>query len=370
MLTYCTNIHTGEGWQEVQAGIHANVPLVRDGVTASGDDDAGLFPLSIWISGRAAREIDEQSADRFLAWCDANRCRVRSINGFPHGAFHGVRVKEQVYLPDWRDPERLAYTVRLAHHLARWLPAGEEGVISTVPLGFKAAGSDWSAARTHLLAALDALDEVAQRTGKHIVLALEAEPACVLETTDEVIRFFESLRLPPERARHLGICFDCCHHAVQFERPAESLRHLAAADVRIAQAHVTCALRVPGGELERLAPFSEPVYLHQTVGRRTDGTLLRYADLPEALAAGVDGPGIDEWRVHFHVPVFAETLGECTTTRPDLEELLGAIEPDVPLVVETYTFGVLPPELQTVTVAESVVRELQWVQANRRARGR
>ena len=40
--------------------------------------------------------------------------------------------------------------------------------------------------------------------------------------------------------------------------------------------------------LERLAPFSEPVYLHQTVGRRTDGKLLRFTDLPEALAAGVD----------------------------------------------------------------------------------
>ena len=366
MLTYCTNIHTGEGWQEVRSGIMANVPLVQDGLRAgSGSDDGEPFPLSIWISGRAARELDERGAQEFLAWCDAHHLCVRSINGFPHGAFHGVRVKEQVYLPDWRDPERLAYTERLARLLAIWLPPGKTGVISTVPIGFKAAGSDWSAARDNVLAALDSLDAIAQRTGREIVLALEAEPACVLETTPEVIGFFESLHLPPARARHAGICFDCCHHAVQFERPAESLAQLVDAGVRVAQAHVTAALRVPGGELERLAPFSEPVYLHQTVGRRTDGTLLRYTDLPEALAAGVDGRGIDEWRVHFHVPVFAARLGDCTTTQPELQEMLGALAPDVPLVVETYTFGVLPPELRKATVAESVVRELAWVRDQR-----
>ena len=56
-----------------------------------------------------------------------------------------------------------------------------------------------------------------------------------------------------------------------------------------------------------------------------DGTLVRFADLPEALAAGVDGHGIDEWRVHFHVPVFAARLGDCTTTQPQLEEMLDAI---------------------------------------------
>jgi hypothetical protein len=368
MLTYCTNIHPGEGWEEVTAGIFANVPGVRDALAADGD--AAPFPLSIWISGRAAAELDDRRAEAFLAWCDAERCQVRSINGFPFGAFHGVRVKERAYLPDWRDPERLAYTTRLARLLARWLPAGQTGVISTVPLGFKASG-DWSAARRHVLDAVQAIDRVSQDTGKQIVLALEAEPACMLETSDEVIRFFDALALPAGLQRHLGICFDCCHHAVEFESPAESLRALFAAGVPVAQAHVTAALRVRGGELERLAPFSEPVYLHQAVARRDDGALLRFADLPLALASGLDGRHIDEWRVHFHVPVFAGTLGDCTTTQPELIEMLGVLPSSVPLVVETYSFGVLPAELQTATVAESVIRELRWVRAQRsRADGR
>ena len=369
MLTYCTNIHPGESWDEVQAGITGNVPKIARALSTG--EASSLFPLSIWLSGRAAREIEAGGSAAFVEWCRANQCQIRSINGFPFGAFHGVRVKEQAYLPDWRDPERLSYTELLANILAGWVSGDEPGVISTVPLGFKGPSgysgthSDWSLARTHLVRALESFDRIAQRTGKEIILALEAEPGCQLETSMEVIQFFEELRLPANLSRHLGICFDCCHQAVEFERPAESLRLLADAGVRVAQAHVTAALRVPGGELARLERFSEPTYLHQTVGRRTDGSLVRFADLPHALAAGIDGSGIDEWRVHFHVPVFARTLGECETTQPELEQMLGALSPDVPLVVETYSFGVLPPELQARTVADSVIRELQWVRDHR-----
>lgn len=367
MLTYCTNIHPGESWDLIEAAVREHVPRVHAALAAGDEGAPSSFPLSLWISGRAVREIDERRAAEFLEWCGANACHVRSINGFPFGTFHGERVKERAYLPDWRDSERLAYTERLARLLALWLPADEAGVISTVPLGYKEAG-DWSAARRNVVLALESLDRVAQDTGKELVLALEAEPGCILETSTEVIRFFEELRLPAHLARRAGICFDCCHQAVEFERPAESLRLLAAAGVRVAQAHVTAALRVPGGELESLERFSEPVYLHQTVARRTDGTLARFADLPEALAAKIDGRGIDEWRVHFHVPVFAEKLGDCTTTRPDLEEMLRVLPSTVPLVVETYSFGVLPPELQAATVTDSVIRELKWVR-EQRARG-
>lgn len=362
MLTYCTNIHPGESWDQVQAGIYQHVPAIRAAVS-----DGASFPLSVWISGRAVRDIEQGGSERFVEWCRANQCHVRSINGFPFGAFHGVRVKEGAYLPDWRDPERLDYTGRLARILAGWLDGDAPGVISTVPLGFKQDG-DWSAARRNVVGVLERLDRVAQDTGKQIVLALEAEPACMLETSTDVVRLFEELRLPPHLLRHAGVCFDCCHHAVQFERPAEALRALAAAGVPVAQAHVTAALRVPGGELARLARFSEPVYLHQTVGRRSDGSLVRFADLPQALAAAVDGRAIEEWRVHFHVPVFAARLGDCTTTQPELEEMLDVLPPSTPLVVETYSFGVLPRELQAESVADSIARELLWVRDRQRRR--
>ena len=64
---------------------------------------------------------------RHRAWLergflDAEGLYVFTINGFPYGAFHGQRVKEEVYLPDWRDEERLRYTDSLAWLLADLLP--------------------------------------------------------------------------------------------------------------------------------------------------------------------------------------------------------------------------------------------------------
>ena len=53
----------------------------------------------------------------------------------------------------------------------------------------------------------------------------------------------------------------------------------------------------------------------------------------------------DEWRVHFHVPVNAESLGPLQTTRADLRAALTAVadlEYAPHLEVETYTWGVLP----------------------------
>ena len=61
----------------------------------------------------------------------------------------------------------------------------------------------------------------------------------------------------------------------------------------------------------------------------------------------------EEWRVHFHVPVNAESLGPLQTTRGDLKKALAAVR-DLDyaphLEVETYTWEVLPDGGQTSLV--------------------
>jgi hypothetical protein len=96
---------------------------------------------------------------------------------------------------------------------------------------------------------------------------------------------------------------------------------------------------------------------------RTGRGLVRYVDLPEALAALPDAPA-DEWRIHFHAPVFLEELGPFRSTQPFLREILAlqAREPIAPhLEVETYTWDVLPQEFRSADVVDDVVRELSWV---------
>ncbi len=132
LITYCTNIHPGESWGEVFAALRRYVPAVK--VACSPDR---TFPIGLRLAERAARELDAARNREFTDWLRANDCFVPTLNGFPYGAFHGGRVKENVYLPDWRSPERAAYSMRLADLLAGWLPEGMAGSISSVPLGFK-----------------------------------------------------------------------------------------------------------------------------------------------------------------------------------------------------------------------------------------
>jgi len=413
-VTYCTNIHPGESWEQTRANLVAHTLAVKAAVCPDRP-----FPVGLRVSGLASREVTPEEAVRFRGWLDENGLYVATVNGFPYGTFHGRPVKSGVYQPDWRDPARLQYTLKLAELLAAWLPDNMAGSISTVPVGFRA---DFDSAQEHLaFAALrraaEGLDALAQRTGKRIRLSLEPEPGCLVETTPQLIALFDRLELPDHLRPALAVCYDCCHQALQFEDPAWSLAQLADNGVDIGHVQVSSALHLSCADLSRLSRFDEPVYLHQCVALDEGGGLVRFDDLGEALEASAgarvgngavdvesridradadipagsaglsggletqrtakhgaetDAPSCLEnaacWRVHFHLPVFLAQLPECLSTQRFLKDFLPLVSPSVPLEVETYTFDVLPPELQTPTVVESIVREIKWVEACRAKR--
>jgi sugar phosphate isomerase/epimerase len=380
-LTYCTNIHAGETWPEVLAGLRTHLPPIKAAVAPGQPLGVGLR-----LSAEAAEGLDEPAAfAEFEAFLDEGGYYVYTINGFPYGAFHGQRVKEGAYRPDWSQAPRLTYTNRLANLLARLLPAGMTGSVSTVPGTFKPwaegavdAIADNLARHVAHLVALEA------RTGKTVVLALEPEPFCLLETIEETIAFFEQKIFAPAASdrvsaltglttaaaaealrRHIGVCYDVCHAAVEFEDPRASIAALRAAGIQIAKLQLSSALRIPSVDAntsERLGPFDEPVYLHQVVERR-GGELRRYLDLPEALEGIGEAQG-NEWRIHFHVPIFLEELEAFSTTQEFLRAILSQHR-DQPisqhLEVETYTWDVLPPRQREVEVSAAIARELAWV---------
>lgn len=355
LITYCSNIHPGERWAEVFDALRANIPVVKAAVAPDRP-----FPIGLRLSLCAADALDAARSARFRDWLDEVGGFVPTLNGFPYGDFHGERVKEAVYLPDWRSPERAAYTMRLADLLQDWLPDGMRGSISTVPLGFKGMVQEADLPEIHarIRSVLTHLAAIRERTGREILLALEPEPGCLLETTDEVCCFFAEIDLAAEQRDLLGICYDCCHQAVEFEDPAASLAMLSEAGVKIAKVQVSSALRVTEPAL--LERFAESRYLHQVVVRGRDGASRRYPDLDQAL----QGPRVagEEWRCHFHVPIFLPAAGPVGTTRDFLDAILPLLEPELLLEVETYTWDVLPPELRLESVTDSIVREIHWLE--------
>ena len=331
-LSYCTNIHPGETWPEVRENLERYLVPVRERVAPGRP-----FGVGLRLSAESARAVGERPAlDELKEFLRAHDLYVFTINGFPYGPFHGRPVKEQVYLPDWLDPERLAYTDRLADILAALLPDGVEGSISTVPGAFAPrvhGEADQDRMAAAMLAHVAHLVRIRRDTGRRVALALEPEPCCFLETITETVAFFEkhllaagavrlvsgATGLAPAEAEaaireHLGVCLDACHMAVEFEDPADVLDVLGRSGIRVPKVQVTAGLRVVvrGDEpatLEALAAFADDVYLHQVVERRADGTLARFLDLPQALAAARGATGAREWRVHFHVPVFRDRYG-------------------------------------------------------------
>ncbi len=387
-LTYCTNVHPGETWTEIFAQLRAHLPAVK-AVVAPGR----RFGVGLRMSEAAAAELrpDSGAVAEFRAFLAEHGLYVFTINGFPQGVFHGRRVKDAVYLPDWRSAERLAYTDRLARLLAALLegePETLEGSISTVPGACKAhlAGPEAAAAIAgRLLRHAALLHDIARRRGRVIALGLEPEPGCLLESIDETVAFFRDhlftaaavarfaaltglARGDAEAAlrRHLGLCLDTCHAAVCFEDAGTTLARLAAAGIRIVKLQLSSALVLPRADAAAraaLTPFADGVYLHQVRGRTTDGRPLAFADLPEALASP---PAEAEWRVHLHVPVWAERCGPFATTRRFLEDILRhhrAAAVTGHLEVETYTWDVLPPAVRTLSLTDSLCKELQWVES-------
>ena len=368
-LAYCTNIHRGEGWSETFAGLKDHALRVRDRVSSGKP-----FVLGLRLSNQALVELRALDALKaFRLWLEKENCLVAGINGFPFGSFHGVAVKEKVFSPDWCEPARLEYTKGLFDLLSELGTVGGAGTVSTLPGSFKGFNRDAAAQKVMRKNILDCVDHLARlrdRTGLSMRLALEPEPMGLVENTTETIQLFDQLRDEASNAAHvdqfLGVCYDTCHFALQYENPAEAVARLNQNGATVVKLHLSSALRLKptARALQRLAAMQEPVYLHQCLGRRKDGTLERYKDVSEALASS-SIQSLEEMRVHFHVPLNAENLGDDLSTTAD--HLIGALDvvartPGLvrELEIETYTWEVLPGAMRSPDVVEQIIGEYDW----------
>src|SRR5579864_7204901 len=130
-LSYCTNVHPGRTVAEIEEGLDRyTVPMAaRFGAPLA----AGL-----WLADPVVKELlrSDDACRRFAEGLSARGLTCHTLNAFPFGDFHSPRVKEHVYKPSWAEKPRLDFSLGAARILAKLLPAGVEGSISTLPLGF------------------------------------------------------------------------------------------------------------------------------------------------------------------------------------------------------------------------------------------
>jgi hypothetical protein len=391
-LTYCTNIHPGNGWSEVFANLQRYVPALKARFAPH-----KTFGIGLRLSGRESSELLQgDHLQQFQDFLQERGLYVFTLNGFPYGPFHQQPVKALVHAPDWRDEERVAYTLRLIEILAFLLPNGIDGSISTSPLSYKAwinmqDTAMWRGFTRNIVRIAEVLVRVKHEHGKFIHLAIEPEPDGLLENSEEVVRFYtnwlleegahmlsNSLSISRDEARshlleHIRICFDTCHVAVAYEAPETVLERFDQIGIKVGKVQISSALKVafPDEEVARadiacaLEPFAESTYLHQVVQRNHDGSLRHYPDLIEALPY-IQDQQIAQWRIHFHVPIFIDRFPRFQSTQDtilDTLDLLAQRRFCRHLEIETYTWSVLPDDLKK-DLGDSIAREYKWVLSN------
>jgi hypothetical protein len=390
-LTYCTNIHQGVDWASHLEALKQNFPSIKIAVSPASPMGIGLR-----LSNAASLELKkEEKLAEFKDWLKEEQAYVFTMNGFPYGEFHHGPVKEHVHTPDWTTPERLSYTQRLFTILAELLPEGMHGGVSTAPLSyrhwFKGANAIRDAkiqSTENILKVVEQLILINKNTSKVLHLDIEPEPDGLLETGQEFIDWFENFLLPMGKEyltnkfgisslqaeallkEHIQLCYDVCHFALGYENHAEIISTLKEKGIKTGKIQISAALKakIPAEADKRkeitnaFACYNEPTYLHQVIAKNKDGSILRYRDLPDALQ-DADNPDVEEWRSHFHVPIFLEDFGQLESTQSDILEVLQINQREQLtqyLEVETYTWEVLPTNLK-LPIQESIGRELLWV---------
>ncbi|TCC51021.1 xylose isomerase [Kribbella capetownensis] len=319
-LGYCANVHPAGDLDGAIAGLDGCASLVRKEL------DVPVLGVGLWFPSTLADRLANSPAalNRLRRALGRNQLEVVTLNGIPHSFFTEEIVGTRVYCPDWTDPERLRYTLDLVDVLAELLPDDAAyGSISTLPLAWRV---PWSKARN--AAAQEAFDQVERhlarteaRTGRRIRIAVEPEPGCVLEMLGQATAWLSRYASPYAGGSAIGLGFDTCHLAVQFEEPDRGFEMLWRAGIDVVKAQLSAApqLADPSDYSGRraLAKLGDPKYLRQV--REWCGPGVDDVDLAYQLS------GHAAWRMHAHVPVHKALPPPLTGTNGVLDDCLNRL---------------------------------------------
>ncbi len=388
-LAYCTKIHPARNWQEQSEALHTYIPALKNLLSP-----AQPFGLALRLSEADSVQLLEpallEALQDFLQRQDSY---VFTINGFPFGSFYGEPVKAKIFAPDWQDEKRTQYTLRLIAILRRLLPPGTEGSISTLPLSYKSWVPRVREAKAlerivlNLLRIVEELVQVRDEHGLDIHLDIEPEPDGLVENIPEFIHFYKEwlftfgapilayrLKIKLSVAlqylqNHVQLCLDTCHLAVAYEDPAEAVELLAQEGIGIGKVQIASGLKVlfKGEDRRRklfqcLGHFANSPYLHQVIGRQAKNISSRFSDLCQAMPH-LDTCRDEEWRIHYHMPLFVRKYRMLQTTQAETLQVLQLLKKQPftrHLEIETYTWEQLPADLKT-PLHDSLWKEYRWV---------
>ncbi len=376
-VSYCQNVHPVASRDDIFENLELRAASIQKQLAADGD--GSRLGVGLWFPADIASRFHHSTQiNKLRETIDSNQLFVTTFNGFPLGNFHQEVVKKDVYQPTWADPKRVEYTLDLVRILEAILPPEQEGTISTLPLGWPDESRDdnefFEACNQNLHALASQLDSIRERTGKQISICIEPEPGCVLGTALQTVEFFEKWIFESEgpnwKHEFLKVCHDVCHSAVMMESQTEVIHEYNSAGIEIGKVQVSSAPKAVFEDrneeeqhqlLTQIKSFAEPRYMHQTmISNGEDRTF--FDDLPAAIDHCESEIPI-EARIHFHVPIFLESLGPLSTTGDEISETVAAVRESSncrQFEIETYAWDVLPNRDQYLSLESGIAEEVQW----------
>ena len=373
-LTFCTNIFKSASWEECFSELKKNLPQITQTYQIP-------FGIGLKLSNQEVEELlIPHNTKEFNQWLNDNNYYISTINAFAYGEFHGKNNKANIYEPDWTTEKRILYTKNIIELISKLDSKSKNIPISTVPLGFKPnfSKTEVSTAALNLIHMAQHIDSINKATHKKIILALEPEPACFLETSKDIKEFFSDYlfnsafyldqNLSPELIllvkEHIGICVDTCHFSVMFNDRVDNIKTILNLGIRIPKVQLSSGLVFSGTEQEFyniIKDFDDKIFLHQ-YSKKTASKITHFLDLPNNFEQSSHR---SEYRVHFHVPLFENNYGVLSGTQEFTKEVIHLFthecKQDMIFEVETYTFSVLPKKYLNLSLNESIKKELDWV---------
>jgi sugar phosphate isomerase/epimerase len=379
---YSSNLHAAEGVAELQAvlagfttQVRARLGWQRMGLDLRLGSQAIAELADPTVCTRLRRSLDDAGVDAY------------SLNAFPLRPFQAAVVKADAYLPDWTDSQRERDTIALIP-IALALSDAQLITISTVPGSYRPFGHIRNDAQ-RIAAALGRWAGHAalarRQHGRTVVLCLEPEPWCLLETSWDAAWFWQGplaldgltacagiLDGDHDAARsalavHLGICFDTCHFSLAYEDQAAAVTRLRNAGIPIAKCQFSAAPQVrdpqndPAG-VQTLQGLAEPRFMHQTCAVSANGSTSKVQDLDQLGLCLARLPGAIAVRSHFHIPVYRPVQGSglSSTVADSVLGLRACVEAGCRhLSVETYTWSILAESERDAL--QGTVRELEFL---------
>jgi len=367
IITYCGNVHPVVGLSDLEQYLDESTPSVQNHFGAK-------FPLGLWLPKTAMQDaLSEKGLASLRGRLETLETMPVTFNAFPMEVFHGTRVKELVYTPDWSTRERLDYTKSVAQ---LGVKLGMKSFsISSLSGGFKPNDKAEKVTQylEHWLQWVDWARSLEENESVRVSLALEPEPFNTMEDESDAIQLWAKLREAAKvkgiseeyLQRYLGLCFDTCHFSVRYVSLTEAWERLKQHSIPVHKIQVSVAPRWQAsmGEESRMKFFNweEPVYLHQSFAK-VAGQRQSFLDLD--LAKRYEGK-VEEWRTHFHVPIhFGHREDSTGFELIDFLNYLKMHETEIPVLeVETYSFNSMGEQWgEQTSLEQSIAKEMLWLQ--------